>query len=66
MLEDRQDHRIRELPTSATRKPRRRCGNGRKARRLKGLICRENVPGDPFLTVEVLYQLSYVGTAAES
>ena len=30
------------------------------------LICRENAPGGPVLTMEVLYQLSYVGAAAES
>jgi hypothetical protein len=25
------------------------------------LLCRENAPGGPILTMEVLYQLSYVG-----
>ena len=26
------------------------------------LLCRENAPGGPILTMEVLYRLSYVGT----
>jgi hypothetical protein len=29
-------------------------------------ICREKRPWDPFLTMEVLYQLSYVGAAPAS
>ena len=29
-------------------------------------ICRENAAGDPFLTMAVLYQLSYVGLALAS
>ena len=28
-------------------------------------ICRKNAPPDPFLTMQVLYQLSYVGAAPD-
>ncbi len=29
------------------------------------LLCRENAPGGPILTMQVLYQLSYVGAAPD-
>ncbi len=45
---------------------RRLCGDGGKATDAEVLLCRENAPGGPVLTMQVLYQLSYVGADDES